>query len=418
MISVNEARRVVLGSCRRMAAQTFPLAKALGLVLAQPVRAREPVPPFANSSMDGYALRAANTAGAEARPSRLRVVGMLLAGDDPGGLTVGDGEAVRIMTGAALPPGADAVCMVEQTRSEDGWVLIETSLSPGAHVRLVGEDVAAGEEALPADTRLGPAHIGVLASLGVTAVLAYPRPRVGVISTGDELAEGDSPLKLGKIRDSNRPALLAQLTVDGWGAVDLGKAGDDPQGLTILLQSAVANCDAVVTSGGVSVGDRDIVRVVLEELGGGQARWLQVAVKPAKPFAFSTLPPNGTPVFGLPGNPVSALVSYELFVRPALRLMAGFSELDRPRVPAVAEADLNRTRDGKLHLARVAVRTGPGGGLLVRPSGGQGSHQLRAMAGADALAILPDGEGVKAGEAVEIVLLDADALAPAGEGRW
>jgi molybdenum cofactor synthesis domain-containing protein len=360
--------------------------------------------------MDGYALRASDT---QLGNTRLRVIGTLLAGDDPGSVFVGEGEAVRIMTGAPMPAGADAVCMVERTKLDlDGSVIIEEVVPLGMHVRTAGEDIRAGDEVFAAGTPLGAVHIGVLASLGMGSVLVRPRPRVGVASTGDELVAGTGPLLPGKIYDSNRPSLLAQLRNDGWGAVDLGTAGDDADKLTGLLVDAAHNCDAVVTSGGVSFGDRDMVGAVLGKLGGEQAHWLQVAVKPAKPFAFSTLPPRGVPAFGLPGNPVSALVSYELFVRPALRLLAGHANLERPRLTAVAEVDLERPQDGKLHLVRVSARSGPGGPVLVRPSGGQGSHQLRAMAGANALAVLPDGEGPRAGEKVEIMLLDAEGLVP------
>lgn len=407
MVSVADARSFVLSSCRRLAPVQTSAADAVGHVLAEPVRSSEPVPRFANSSMDGYAVRAGDVAKS---PAKLRVKAALMAGDDPGGLVVGQGEAVRIMTGAVLPPGADAVCMVEHTRTEDGFVVIEEAVGPGTNVRLAGEDIAAGEEVFAIGAWLSAAHIGVLASLGVEQLLVYPRPRVGVVSTGDELAGGPGPLALGKIRDSNRPALLAQLKSDGFLAVDLGRAGDEPDALAKTLQDAAQECDALLTSGGVSVGDRDIVKMVLEKLGGQRARWLQVAVRPGKPFAFSTLPPKGTPVFGLPGNPVSALVSYELFARPSLRSMAGHENLDRPRLAARASVDLPRRPDGRLHLVRVHAFTAPDGALHVRPSGGQGSHQLHALASANALAFLPDGHGLAAGDSVEVMVLDADAL--------
>ena len=238
----------------------------------------------------------------------------------------------------------------------------------------------------------------------------YPRPRVGVISTGDELTSGPGPLKFGKVRDSNRPALLAQLKADGFVPVDLGSAADEPLALTKTLEEAAQECDALLTSGGVSVGDRDFVRMVVEKLGGQHARWLQVAVRPGKPFVFSTLPPKGAPLFGLPGNPVSALVSYELFARPSLRLMAGHENLDRPRLVGRAAVDMLRRPDGRLHLVRVHAIASTDGALHVEPSGGQSSHQLHALASANALAFLPDGEGVAAGDIVEVMVLDADAL--------
>ncbi len=408
MVTVEAARSSVLSSCRPLDAVQVPLADAIGLVTATAIISGEAVPSFANSSMDGYALRAADVG---AGPARLRVVGELMAGDDPGAMVIRDGEAVRIMTGAALPDGADAVCMVERTRAEDGWVVIEEAVAEGTNVRRPGEDIAAGEQVFAAGESLGPAHIGVLASLGVVDVHVFPRPRVGVVSTGDELVSGPGPLAPGKIRDSNRPGLLARLHTDGFQAIDLGWAGDEPGALAQALGRGAQTCDAVLTSGGVSVGDRDFVKVVLEELGGDQARWWQVAVRPGKPFAFATVPPRSAPVFGLPGNPVSALVSYEMFARPALRLMAGHHNLERPRLPAVAAADMRRQPDGRLHIVRVTVTAGPRG-LEARPSGGQGSHQLRALAAANALAFLPDGDGVAAGERVEIWALDLDRLAP------
>jgi molybdenum cofactor synthesis domain-containing protein len=407
LVSIDDARGFVLSSCRRLEPVRTSVVDAVGHVLAEAVRSSEPVPPFTNSSMDGYAVRSRDVKDA---PARLRVTGALMAGDDPGALVVGEGEAARIMTGAVLPPGADAVCMVEHTRSEGGFVFIDEAVGPGTNVRHAGDDIAAGDQVFAAGAQLSAAHIGVLASLGMEQVLVYPRPRVGVVSTGDELTSGPGPLELGKVRDSNRPALLAQVKADGFVPVDLGRAADEPDALAKTLQEAAQECDALLTSGGVSVGDRDIVKTVLEKLGGQHARWLQVAVRPGKPFAFSTLPPKGTPVFGLPGNPVSALVSYELFARPSLRLMAGHENLDRPRLAARAAVDLLRQRDGRLHLVRVQAIASADGTLHVWPSGGQSSHQLHALASANALAFLPDGEGVVAGEIVEVMVLDAEAL--------
>ena len=379
-----------------------------------PSAATDAVPPFANSAMDGYALRAADTV---APPARLRVVGVVMAGDDPE-VFVSEGEAVRIMTGAALPSGADAVCMIERisVEGQGSFVVVEESVGPGTNVRNAGEDVAAGEEVFGPGTHLGPTHVGVLSSLGVQSVLVHPRPAVGVLSTGDELVMGGGPLAQGKVRDANRPALLAQLGADGFGTVDLGIAGDDGTALSALLHDAASRCDAVVASGGVSVGDRDTMKAVLTQLCGSTMRSMQVAVKPARPFAFGVLEATGTPVFGLPGNPVSALVSYQLLVLPALRFMAGATVLDRPRLAAVAEVDLPRRRDGKLHVLRATARAGPDGVLRVRLAEGQDSHMLRAMAQSNALALLPDGEGVRSGGRVEVLLLDADRL-PASPGE-
>ncbi len=413
MIPVVDACRFVLSDCGALAPTRVALHDGSCHVLAETVRATEAVPPFANSAMDGYALRAADTI---APPARLRVVGCIMAGEDPRAF-VSEGESVRIMTGAALPPGADAVCMVERIRVEgDGsFVIVEESVSPGTNVRSAGEDVAAGEEVFGPGTYLGPAHIGVLSSLGVQRLLVHPCPTVGVLSTGDELIMSSGPRAPGKVRDANRPALLAQLRADGFGTVDLGIAGDDGAALTAFLEDAASRCDAVVASGGVSMGDRDMMKGVLKKLCGPAMRSMEVAVKPARPFAFGVLEATRTPVFGLPGNPVSALISYQLLVLPALRFMAGCTVLDRPRLAAVAEVDLPRRRDGKLHVLRVTARVGPDGVLRVRLAGGQGPHMLRAMAQSNALALLPDGDGVRTGGRVEVLLLDADRLS-ASEG--
>lgn len=415
LIPLADARAAVLAEVRVLAPVEVDLADALGCVLAAAVVAPETVPPFTNSAVDGYALRAKDTAGA---PVRLAVRATVLAGDPPGE-GPGDGEAVRIMTGAPLPPGADAACMVEWTTSEDGGatVRVDRPVAFGENVRHAGEDIEVGEVVFPAGTPLGPSHLGVLASLGVLAVRVHPRPRVGVLSTGSELVADGGPLGPGQIRDSNRVGLLALLRRAGFVPVDLGLVRDDEAHLAATLDEATGRCDAVLTSGGVSVGDRDVVKAVLAELAGDAMRWMQVAIKPAKPFAFATLGPRRVPVFGLPGNPVSALVSFELFARPALRVMAGQPVLDRPVLDATAEAPLRRARDGKLHFVRVTARL-EGGRIVVNPAGGQGSHQLLAMARANALALLPDGDGVGAGAHVRVLLLEDDELAaPIGGSR-
>lgn len=414
LVPLEAARAHVMGHCRALPPAEVPVAGAGGLVLARSVVAGHDVPPFANSAMDGYAVRAADVAGA---PVALVEVGGIMAGDAPR-TALGAGEAVRIMTGAPVPPGADAVCKVEDTEpGPDGTVVVRCAAVVGEHVRLAGEDVAVGEEVFAPGTVLGPAAVGVLASLGVDAVVARPRPRVAVLATGDELASGPGALAPGKIRDANRPALLAQLERDRLHAVDLGRVGDDAEQVARAIAGAAGRADAVVVTGGVSVGDRDVVKDVLASHCGPTMRWMQVAIKPAKPFAFGMLADTGTPVFGLPGNPVSALVSYELFVRPALRALAGHPSPGRPRLRAVAGSAFRRHRDGKLHLVRVVAAVDREGTLVARAAGGQGSHQLRAMATANALALVPDGDGVAAGEPVEVVLLDPDGPA-IGEQSW
>ncbi|HEX2048592.1 MAG TPA: gephyrin-like molybdotransferase Glp [Acidimicrobiales bacterium] len=395
MIDVSAARQVILATCPTLAPRARPLLEALGCVTAVPVVAAHDVPSFTNSAMDGFAVRSADT------PGTLEVVGTTAAGAPPAA-EVGPGQAVRIMTGAPVPPGADAVVMVEQTSSAgDGKVSVEAAAAPGDHLRLPGEDLSAGQVLFEPGTELAPGHLGVLASVGAEAVEVFPPARVGVLSTGDELVSGGGPLRPGQIRDSNRPMLLALVAQAGWAPVDLGAAPDDEAAITAAVERGVAHCDAILTSGGVSVGDFDYVKVVLDRL--GEMHWWQVAVKPAKPLAFGTV--RGTPVFGLPGNPVSSLVSFELFARPALRQMTGHRDLFRPEVPAVADEPLRRRPDGKLHLVRVVATVDHEGRVHVRSSGGQGSHLLRAMALANALALLPDGEGVHAGETVKAMLL-------------
>ncbi len=406
MIPLEEARRFVLGSCTALAPRAAPLDEALGCVVGAPIVASEPVPPFTNSSMDGYALRAEDTRGA---PLSLEVIGTVLAGH-PFDATVEPGQAVRIMTGAPLPPGADAVVMIEATRMAGTRVTIEREVQAGDFVRPSGLDVAVGDVIADAGTVLTPAHLGVLANQGVTSVLAHPHPRVGVLSSGDELVEAPGPLPPGKIRDANRHSLLALARREGWECVDLGIVGDDEVALVGVLTQAATTCDAVITSGGVSVGDFDLVRVVLEKLSAGSMRWMQVAIRPAKPLAFATLEDSGTPVFGLPGNPVSAMVSFELFVRPALRILSGHRVLHRPVVTAIAEEDVPRLPDGKLHFMRARVTLDCLGTWRVTAADRQESHQLHAMAMANALALIPDGTGVLAGDPVNVMLIDPDDL--------
>jgi molybdopterin molybdotransferase len=415
-VSVAQARHLVLAAVAPLAPRLVAIGDAVGHVLAQTVSATEAVPRFANSAMDGYAVRAADLTSA---PVRLRVTGAVAAGEEPK-RALGRGEAIRIMTGAPLPSGADAVCMIEHARVEnDGSaVLIEAAVSPGTNVRLPGEDIAPGTEVISPGTPLRPAHIGVLASLGVQSVLVRPRPTVGVLSTGNELGRPGDALLPGKIRDANRPALLAQLRTDGFRAADLGAGPDDQDALLDLLTAGASSCDAIVASGGVSVGDHDVLKVAMDKLGGGTMRSLEVAVKPGKHVAFALLGEEHVPAFGLPGNPVAALVTYELYVRPALRAMAGCPVLDRPLITAIADTDLPRRPGPKLHLLRVTVRTGPGEVPRVRLSGSQDSHMLRAMAQANGLALLPDGNGVRADGRVQVLLLDTEGLRPDPAITW
>jgi molybdenum cofactor synthesis domain-containing protein len=392
----------ILAAVDRLDPVELALRDAHGLVLAATVATDEDVPPFANTAMDGYAVRAADTAGASAdAPVRLRVVDELAAGRAPE-IPVGAGEAIRIMTGAPMPSGADAVVMVERTRNAAAdRVDIEAEVVAGQHVRAAGGDLHAGQTVFEAGTVLSGAAIGVLASVGAARVRVHPRPRVGVLSTGDELVES-GPLGPGKIRDSNRPMLIGLVREAGLEPVDLGCAVDDEAKIIATLEDAFDRCDAVLTSGGVSVGDYDYVKAALERF--GALEWRQVAIKPAKPLAFGVV--KGVPVFGLPGNPVSSLVSFELFARPALLQMAGRERRFRPEVLATAEHALSRHRDGKLHLDRVRVRWS-GDGYVASRTGDQASNVLSATAAANGFALLDDGEGVAEGDTVRVMLVDA-----------
>ncbi len=396
MITLDEARSYVLGECSPRPAVTMAVEAAAGLVLADAVTSAEAVPPFDNTAMDGFALRSDDVSSA---PAELEIVGTLAAGATPD-IEVGPGQAVRIMTGAPVPPGADAVVMVELTRSEGSTLTVEKPVPVGNHIRRAGEDLEVGQPVFGAGTVLTPGHLGVLLSIGVQEVPVHPRLRVGVMSTGDELVEGGGELRPGQIRDSNRRTLLALLAELGVEPVDVGLIRDDEEAIRAAIESAVGGCDALLSTGGVSMGDFDYVKLVLDEI--GIMRWMQVAIRPAKPLAFGRV--GDVPVFGLPGNPVSSMVSYELFARPALRKMMGHRELDRPRRRATLVSPLRRRVDGKTHFARVAV-TYDDGGYRAESAGGQGSHQLHAMASANGLAVLPDGDGVEAGDEVEVILL-------------
>jgi molybdenum cofactor synthesis domain-containing protein len=396
LIPLAEARDYVLAGCTRLDEVEVSFLDALGCVAAERVTSNEALPPFANTAMDGYAVRAADTAGA---PVELDVVGFIAAGS-AGDVPVGPGQAARIMTGAPMPPGADAVVMVERTVDLGDRVRIEITVDVGTAVRPAGDDLQPGDAVVEIGTALTPAHLGLLATVGRSTVRVVRRPRVGVLSTGDELIDGPGALGPGQIRDSNRPTLLALLRQSGFDAVDLGTARDDEATITAAIEGAVSSCDALVTSGGVSMGDLDFVKVVLDRM--GEMRWMQVAIKPAKPLAFGVV--RGKPVFGLPGNPVSSAVSYELFARPGLRKLAGFASPVLPAVKAVAGEDLRRRPDGRDEFRRVAMVV-DGGRYVVRSAGGQGSHQLAGLAAANALAVLPDGDGVAAGDDVEVILL-------------
>jgi molybdopterin molybdotransferase len=401
MTPLEDAQAFVLGSCPPLDAVEVDRADASGLVLAAPVVAGEVVPPVDNSAVDGYAVRAADVAHP---PVELRVVGELAAGATPS-QAVGAGETIRIMTGAPVPAGADAVVMVEDSeRLGDDGVRLLRSVPVGAAIRGAGDDVRVGDVLFETGTIVSPPVAGVLASVNAQRVTVHRRARVAVLSTGDELVDDGSPLEIGQIRESNKTMLAALLAETGCEVVDLGIVRDDEAELEGVLRGAAGDCDAIISSGGVSRGDYDVVKAVLGRI--ADMHWMQIAIKPAKPFAFGRL--EGRPIFGLPGNPVSSLVSFELLARPALRRMMGHRRLTRPNIVAVADEPLDRQPDGKVHFMRVNGGFSDDGRYHVRPVGAQGSHQLAATALADAMAVVPDGLGVPAGADVAVLLLRGD----------
>ena len=410
---LQSVRAYVLARCPTLPAGSLSVDDALGSVVARAVTAAEPVPPFANSAMDGFAVRAADVVSV---PVELRVVAAIAAGADPSAIDVGPGQAARIMTGAPMPAGADAVVMIEETDGGLGdQVTIRRSVRAGDFVRAAGEDVRPGDVVVAEGEVLTPARLGLLAAVGCRRVTAVPVPRVGVLSTGDELAPAGAELRHGQIHDSNVVLLRGLVSAAGCQPVVLGAVSDDPTSITAALRDAATRCDAIITSGGVSVGDYDFLADALGEL--GEARTFRLPIKPAKPFVFGRI--GAVPVFALPGNPVSAAVSFELLARPALRQLAGYGadQLDRPAVIAVADEPLERKADGKTHYVRVATRWDDDGRVHVRSSGGQGSHVLSGLAAAGGLAVLPDGLGVRSGAEVRVLLFDVPTLAPAANGH-
>jgi molybdenum cofactor synthesis domain-containing protein len=410
MTPLHDVRTTVLAACEVGAPVQATRQVAAGLVLASDVVSGENVPPFANTAVDGYAVRSSDL---QTVPVELQVVGELAAGAAPS-VAVVPGAAIRIMTGAPLPEGCDAVVMVEDTeRVGSDSVRIHKSVPAGSAFRLAGSDVAIGDTVIAAGTQVTPMVEGVLASVNAKTVSVYPRISVGVISTGDELVDDGSALQIGQIRESNRLMLLRLVAEAGATPVDLGIIRDDEPALEHALRTAVneRSCDVIITSGGVSMGDYDVVKAVLSRIANMQ--WFQIAMKPAKPFAFGTLTNDrgvNVPIFGLPGNPVSSLMSFELIARPALRNMMGFGAAShRPEVMAIADEDIARHPDGKIHFDRVRATWGSDGRVHVRRTGAQGSHQLASTSVANALIAVPDGNGLRTGDEVVVTFLGPDA---------
>ncbi|HET9597200.1 MAG TPA: gephyrin-like molybdotransferase Glp [Anaeromyxobacteraceae bacterium] len=393
MPTFEAARKTILDQCRRLPEERVPVLAAVGRVLAADVPVPWSMPRWDNSAMDGFAVRSADCAA----PTRLRVTGYLAAGGRPGG-AVGPGEAVKIMTGAPLPPGADAVVRLEDCDEEGGAVALRVAVRAGSHVRREGEDLRAGEVAVPAGAVLGASEASLLASAGCLAVPVVRRARVAVLSTGDELVPPGAPLEPGQIHDSNSLAVAAAVLQAGGEPVPLGIARDDRASLREKLERGL-QADALVTTAGVSMGDRDLVRAILDELGVRQVFW-KVDIKPGRPVAFATR--GGTLVFSLPGNPVSTLLTFEEFVRPALLRMMGHGRVVRS-LRRARLADPIRNKPGRVTFVRVRLSRGPDGELVASSAGDQDTGILRTQLRADGIAVIPADRGdLAAGEAVDV----------------
>ncbi len=400
-VSVAEARELILGAVPALGTESVGLERATGRVLAEEVRAEISIPPEDNSAMDGYALRAADAARA---PSLLRVVDDLPAGRRSQ-RAIGPGESARIMTGAAIPAGADAVVMIEDTTVEGEQVRVSHVPVAGEHIRRAGSDVRPGTlVASPGDLLRAPL-VGMLAALGRSQVTVRARPRVAVLATGDELVEPDRLRDDGRIASSNSYALAAGLREIGVEPRVSGIAPDEPEEIASRFRAAL-HCDAVISTGGVSVGDRDWIKQVLTDLGGEMRLW-RIRMKPGAPLAFVMV--GERPIFGLPGNPVSTLVTFEQFVRPCLLRMMGHTRVYRPVEVAVLDESYEKPK-GRAHFVRVTLDR-RAGVLHARPTGEQGSNILLSMVRADALAYVhEDLTGLAKGTRVPVQLLQSNDL--------
>jgi len=408
MISVREALDVVLGDVPRLGTEQVPLLQASGRVLAESVSATRDVPPFHNSAMDGYAVRAADvTSATPSTPVALRVLEVIGAGALPR-CTVTAGTATKIMTGSLMPDGADAVVRVEDTEERDAQVRIRVGVTVGTNMRHPGEDMRAGEMVLTAGRMLRAADIGLVASLGLAVVRVYRRPEVAILSTGDELVELGQPLGPGQIVNSNAYTLAAAVAETGGVPRLLGIVRDTPEETQHAFRDAFTS-DVVLSTGGVSMGTFDLVRQTLTGLG-VQERFWKVAQKPGKPLTFGVR--DGVPVFGLPGNPVSSLVCFYLYVRPALRAMQGLERLHLPVVGAVAD-DTVRAAEGLTEFVRCTLDGEPGA-YRARVTGSQSSGVLRSLSLGQGLIIAPpDVTIIERGSSVRVIVLSTDgALEP------
>jgi molybdopterin molybdotransferase len=394
VLTVEEALEAILARISVLGGERVDVLGALGRTLAEPVVSRREVPPWPNSSMDGYAVRAEDTGTG----ARLAVVGRVEAGAVPS-QAVGPGEAMRIFTGAPLPEGADTVVPQEDVDASDGHIAVRGPVERAAFVRSRGEDVRVGDQVLESGTLLTAAEIGLLATLGYGQVRVHRRPRVAILSTGNELADLGTEPGPGQIPNTNTYTLMAQVLEAGAEPMSLGVAGDRLEAIEARI-AAARDADVLVSSAGVSVGDLDLVREALLRAGAQLHLW-KVSMRPGKPITFGSL--GERPVWGLPGNPVSAMVTFELFVRPALLKMCGRRRLTRPRIRARALMPVPNPGSRRGYLRVTLEQTA--GGLGARLTGEQGSAILRSMVAADGLAVLPPDTLVPPGEDIEVILL-------------
>ncbi|HEU0003087.1 MAG TPA: gephyrin-like molybdotransferase Glp [Ktedonobacteraceae bacterium] len=402
MISVEEALERILAGIAPLSASQVPLAESLGLVLTEDIIAQEDMPPFANSAMDGFALLSQDSKPRDGQPPRLRVTGTVAAGY-VAQHSVTAGTAMRIMTGAPVPPGADTVIQVELTRSDgpqSEWVEILQAVEPGNNIRPAAEDMRRGQTVLARGTEIGPWEIGILATLGKASVPAIRRPRVAILGTGDEVIDVDQPLQPGKIRNSNSYLLEAAVRRAGAIAHRLGVARDTVESLREKFSQAIQT-DLILTSGGVSVGDFDLVKNIMAEQ--GAINFWRINMRPGKPVAFGHI--GQTPLLGLPGNPVSAAVTFELFGRPVIRKMLGHTRLLRPQIEVIVEDGVS-DRAMRRHYVRAHI-TWRDGRFVARTTGNQGSNIMTSLLNANALVIVPEG-GVQLhpGDTAQAMMLD------------
>jgi molybdopterin molybdotransferase len=402
MMSVEEALERILAAIEPLPITSVPLPAALGLVLAEDIIAQEDMPPFANSAMDGFALLSRNSQPRQGQPPRLRVTGGVAAGY-VADHSVEEGTAMRIMTGAPVPPGADTVIQVELTRSDgphSEWVEILETVAPGNNIRPAGEDMRRGQTILTRGIEIGPWEIGVLATLGWATVPVIRRPHVALFGTGDEVIDVDEPLSPGKIRNSNSYLLEAAIRRAGAEPHRLGVARDTVESLREKFAQAM-QYDLIITSGGVSVGDFDLVKNIMTEQ--GAINFWRINMRPGKPVAFGHI--GRVPLLGLPGNPVSAAVTCELFCRPVIRKMLGHTRLLRPQVEVVVEDGVSDTAMRRHYVrARVTWRDGR---FVAHTTGNQGSNIMTSLLNANALVIVPEGgHTVHPGDTAQAMMLD------------